>query len=89
MSLNNNLVNKSQNLVVILAGDFNSNAYDNGRFAQFQKILGFPRDLHKEYHKTNEEYTFRDRGRRYDYILSYDRIDDIELKKCGCEVNKC
>jgi endonuclease/exonuclease/phosphatase family metal-dependent hydrolase len=78
--IDNNLVNNPKNLVVILAGDFNSNAYDNDRFAQFQKILGYPRDLHKEYHKTNEEYTFRGRGRRYDYVLTYDRIDNIELK---------
>ena len=59
----------------------NSNAYDNNRFTQFQKILGYPRDLHKDYHKTNEEYTFRDRARRYDYVLSYDKIDNIELQK--------
>ena len=77
----NKLVNNSQNLVVILAGDFNSNAYDNDRFLKFQKILGYPRDLHKDFHKTNEEYTFRGRGRRYDYVLSYDKIDDFELKK--------
>ena len=79
--IDNNLVNNPQNLVVILAGDFNSNAYDNNRFTQFQKILGYPRDLHKDYHKTNKEYTFRDRARRYDYVLSYDKIDNIELKK--------
>ncbi len=77
----NKLVNNSQNLIVILAGDFNSNAYDYDRFVQFQKILGFPRDLHKDFHQTNEEYTFRDRGRRYDYILSYDKIDNIELNR--------
>ena len=78
--IDNNIVKSAENLVVVLAGDFNSNAYDNDRFIKFQKILGYPRDLHKEFHKTNEEYTFRGRGRRYDYILAYDRIDDLELK---------
>ena len=79
--INNNMMKSPENLIVILAGDFNSNAYDNDRFVQFQKILGYPRDLHKEFHKTNEEYTFRGRGRRYDYVLSYDKIDNLELKK--------
>lgn len=80
-----NLVNNPQNLVVILAGDFNSNAYDIDRFVQFQKVLGNPRDLHKDYHKTNEEYSFRGRGRRYDYILNYDKIDDNDLKKVSAK----
>lgn len=78
---NSNLVINTQNLVVILAGDFNSNAYDLNRFVQFEKLLGFPRDLHKDFHGDNQEYTFRNRARRYDYILSYDKIDDIELKE--------
>lgn len=71
----------SKNLTVLLAGDFNSNAYDNGRFSQFQKILGYPRDLHKDFHGGYEEYTFRNRARRYDYILSYDKLESNELRK--------
>lgn len=75
------LVLNPQNLVVVLAGDFNSNAYDDNRFTRFQKILGYPRDLHKDYHGDTREYTFRNRARRYDYILSYDSIDEADFKK--------
>jgi endonuclease/exonuclease/phosphatase family metal-dependent hydrolase len=71
----------SKDLIVLLAGDFNSNAYDNNRFNQFRRLLGYPRDLHKEFHRNNEEYTFRDRERRYDYIMSYDTVGDFDLKK--------
>lgn len=74
-------VNYSKNLIVLLAGDFNSNAYDRNRFIQFQNLLGYPRDLHKEFHGNYEEYTFRNRARRYDYIMSYDTIADMALKK--------
>lgn len=76
-----NLIINPSNMIVLLAGDFNSNAYDNNRFSRFKKLLGYPRDLHKDFHGNNEEYTFRDRARRYDYILAYDKIDDIDLKK--------
>ena len=79
------LVSNSQNLTVILAGDFNSNAYSIDRFTRLQMLLGSPRDLHKEYHGAKEEYTFgfRDRkpSRRFDYIFAYDKIGNIPLKK--------
>jgi len=75
-----NLIDNPRNLAVILAGDFNSNAYDNNRFSQFRKLLGYPRDLHKDFHEEHEEYTFRNRARRYDYILSYDKMGDTDLK---------
>lgn len=79
--IDNKLVKDVQNLVVLLAGDFNSNAYDNNRFARFQKLLGYPRDLHKDFHGDFEEYTFRNRTRRYDYVLAYDKIDDTVLRR--------
>lgn len=84
-TIGSGLINNSKNLAVILAGDFNSNAYSINRFARLQMLLGSPRDLHKEYHGTKEEYTFafRDRkpSRRFDYIFAYDKIVDIQLKK--------
>lgn len=74
-----------KNLAVLLAGDFNSNAYSVERFNSMRQILGNPRDLHKEYHGTNEQYTFVFRqgrpSRRFDYIFAYDKISDIELKQ--------
>jgi len=72
------LVNSSENLIVVLAGDFNSNAYSQGSFSAMQKILGYPRDLHMEYNGNKQEYTWRfrsnSRPRRFDYILAYDSI---------------
>ncbi len=78
-AVNSKAVKHPEDLIVLLAGDFNSNAYDINRFNQFQKLLGYPRDLHKEFHGSHEEYTFRGRSRRYDYILSYDKINDTDL----------
>lgn len=70
-----------ENLTVVLAGDFNSNAYDINRFNSFLKALNYPKDLHKEFHGSYEEYSFRNRKRRYDYILAYDKIGRYELNK--------
>jgi len=75
------IIPSSKNLSVVLAGDFNSNAYSIDRFNSFMKALNYPRDLHKEFHGVNEEYTFRNRNRRYDYILAYDKIGEFELRK--------
>jgi endonuclease/exonuclease/phosphatase family metal-dependent hydrolase len=75
------VVKNPENLTVILAGDFNSNAYSNDRFNSFIKALNFPKDLHKEFHGIYEEYSFRNRKRRYDYVLGYERIGNFELNK--------
>ncbi len=76
---------QSENLVVILAGDFNSNAYSYDRFLRLKKLLGNPRDLHMEHNGNNKEYTFRFRSRkpsrRFDYIFAYDQIDENILRK--------
>lgn len=76
---------KPDNLAVLLAGDLNSNAYSVERFNTMRQILGNPRDLHKEYHGTKEEYTFVFRqgrpSRRFDYIFAYDEVDKIKLNK--------
>ena len=72
------LVNSSENLIVILAGDFNSNAYSPESFNTMLNILGNPRDLHMEFNGNKQEYTWRFNSssspRRFDYILAYDKI---------------
>lgn len=75
----------SKSLAVLLAGDFNSDAYNQERFNLFINHLGSPRDLHKEFHGSNQEYTFafrsRRASRRFDYILAYDKLENLNLKK--------
>lgn len=87
--LQSGMVTAPENLIVLLAGDFNSNAYDKQRFASMQNILGYPRDLHMEYHGEKEEYTFRfssrSASRRFDYIMAYDSIGSSKLKKISVE----
>ncbi len=79
------IVSSSKNLIVLLAGDFNSNAYSYDRFKSLQNLLGNPRDLHMEFHGSNKEYTFRFRSgnpsRRFDYIFAYDNIIDNKMKR--------
>ena len=75
------IIKSPENLSVILAGDFNSDAYSTDRFRSFLEALKHPRDLHKEFHGNYEEYTFRNRGRRYDYILAYDEIGNHKMNK--------
>jgi endonuclease/exonuclease/phosphatase family metal-dependent hydrolase len=80
-----NIVNKPENLVVLLTGDFNIDAYDENKFSNLQKHLGYPRDLHKEVNPDKEEYSmfFKLFGftRRFDYIFAYDKIGPVELRK--------
>ncbi len=79
------IVSSSKNLIVLLAGDYNSNAYSYDRFKSLQNLLGDPRDLHMEFHGSNKEYTFRFRSgnpsRRFDYIFAYDNIIDNKMKR--------
>jgi len=78
-------VHSSENLIVLLAGDFNSNAYSENRYKKLRELFGNPRDLHMEFHGNNKEYTFRFRSRnpsrRFDYIFAYDNIGGNKLKK--------
>lgn len=87
--LKSETVKSSKELIVLLAGDFNSNAYDGERFRIMQNILGYPRDLHKEFHGEKEEYTFRfntrNASRRFDYILAYDSIGQTTFKKVNVQ----
>ena len=77
----------SENLVVILAGDFNSDAYDQLRLTSMMSRLDNPRDLYKEFNGNLQEATWRfqssRRGRRFDYILAYDNVGTNELKRIG------
>ena len=74
----------SSDLIVLLAGDFNSNAYSNDRFVRLLNLLGNPRDLHMEFHNGKVEYTFRfgsrKPSRRFDYIFAYNQVGNIKLK---------
>jgi len=78
-------VNSSHNLIVILAGDFNSNAYSPESFQSMINILGNPRDLHMEFNGNKKEFTWRFRStrspRRFDYILAYDRLNMNTFRK--------
>jgi endonuclease/exonuclease/phosphatase family metal-dependent hydrolase len=80
-------VNSSENLIVILAGDFNNNAYSPESFRSMQNILGNPRDLHMEFNGNKQEYTWRFQSnrspRRFDYILAYDSLDPNTFRKVG------
>lgn len=83
------LVKSAEDLIVILAGDFNSDAYNQDRFARMQNILGFTRDLHKDFHGEKQEHTFRfgssSASRRFDYILAYDKIREKEFRKVSVQ----
>lgn len=81
--LESDLISDPENLIVILAGDFNNNAYHNGNNRMIE-LLGNPRDLHKDINGYKQEYTFQFRNRapsrRFDYILAYDMIGNVKLK---------
>jgi endonuclease/exonuclease/phosphatase family metal-dependent hydrolase len=78
-------VKKSDNLVVMLAGDFNSDAYNPEKFEMMQTYLGNPRDIHSELNIDKRDYTFKlrflNRFLRFDYIFAYDNLGNIPLRK--------
>ena len=82
--LRNQLVNKPENLVVILTGDFNADAYNGSHVEMLDKYLGHPRDLHKELHEDSQEFTmkipFINRAIRFDYIFAYDSVGSLNLR---------
>ena len=87
--LKSGTVASSENLIVLLAGDFNSNAYSEERFGRMQNLLGYPRDLHKEFHGNKQEHTFRfnteNPVRRFDYIMAYDSIGQWSFNKVNVQ----
>jgi hypothetical protein len=52
-----------------------------------QNLLGYPRDLHKEFHGDKQEHTFRfgsnNASRRFDYIFAYDSLSQPGFRKVG------
>lgn len=84
-TINSKFVPTTENLIVILAGDFNSNAYSDNSFNNLRKQLGYPRDLHKEFNGNKKEYTFafrsRKPSRRFDYIFAYDNLNGFNFRK--------
>lgn len=87
--LKSGIVKSSEDMIVLLAGDFNSDAYNEERFARLQNLLDYPRDLHKEFHGQNKEHTFRfgssNASRRFDYIMTYDSITTKPFKNVEVE----
>ncbi|MEN8194181.1 MAG: hypothetical protein ABFS12_15260 [Bacteroidota bacterium] len=82
--LKNNLINDPKDLIVILTGDFNYDAYDESDVETIQKYLGAPRDLYGEFNTDLKEYSIINNMfriyKRFDYIFAYDRIGQIPLK---------
>lgn len=87
--LREKLIEDPKNLIVLLTGDFNSDAYNNERMELLNRFLGNPRDLHKEFNKEKKEYTMffnmMNFKARFDYIFAYDSLGSIPFKKI--EVN--
>jgi len=83
--LETGLIDSSENLIVLLTGDFNSDGYDEGDLEILTSLLGYPRDLHSEFNPSNNEYTMRfsalNMYKRFDYIFAYDQIGSVPLKK--------
>jgi len=83
------LIKSPGELSVLLAGDFNSDAYNQKDLQILSKELGFPRDLHREYNPDAEEYTIIFRTfnffKRFDYIWAYNQIGSFPLKKIRLE----
>lgn len=80
-----NLVSSPKNLIVILTGDFNINAYSRNKYNYLLRMLGNPRDLHAEVHKNKEQYSMYippiGKAMRFDYVFSYDRLLNYSLKR--------
>ncbi|NNG27486.1 MAG: hypothetical protein HKM87_08165 [Ignavibacteriaceae bacterium] len=80
-----NIVNSPTNLIVLLTGDFNYNAYDENDIEILKKFLGNPRDLHQEFNGEVHEYTkileWIGLYGRFDYIFAYDRIGSVPMRK--------
>ena len=81
----NKIVNNPTNLIVILTGDFNYNAYDEKDIEIVKHFLGNPRDLHQEFNGDVHEYTkileWIGLYGRFDYIFAYDRIGSVPMRK--------
>ena len=83
--LESGMVKSSGDLSVLLAGDFNTDAYDDKDINILSSELGFPRDLHSERNPLQKEYTLIFKTfnfyKRFDYIWAYDSLGNIPLNK--------
>lgn len=83
--LKNEVVKDPGKLVVLLAGDFNVNAYTNGDLNMMLKFLGNPRELHTDFRPEQPEFTmslpFMNFQVRFDFIFAYDKVGPVELNK--------
>jgi endonuclease/exonuclease/phosphatase family metal-dependent hydrolase len=83
--MKNYIVDSSTNLIVILTGDLNYNAYNESDIEILKKYLGNPRDLHQEFNRNVQEYTkileWIGLYGRFDYIFAYDSIASMPLRR--------
>lgn len=83
------LISDPQNCIILLTGDFNTDAYEPEAFSDLLNFLGNPRDLHKEFHREEKEYSIIFKGfnarKRFDYIFAYDRIVGLDFKKVNVQ----
>ena len=83
--LKNGVVKSPNNLIVLLTGDLNFDAYDDDNVKMIQENLGNPRDLYNEFNPDLKEYTLIIKlfnlYKRFDYIFAYDKVGQIPLKK--------
>ncbi|NOX66737.1 MAG: hypothetical protein GXO85_13345 [Chlorobi bacterium] len=85
--LRNKIVKFPENLIVLLTGDLNYDAYSESDFKILRENLGNPRDLYKEINDDLKEYSliikYLNLYKRVDYIFAYDNIGPIKLRKIG------
>lgn len=85
--LKNDIITYPKNLIVLLTGDFNLDAYSKNDTERIHKYLGQPRDLYQEFNSEIQEYTLIKKliglYRRVDYVFAYDYIGKIPLRKIG------
>jgi endonuclease/exonuclease/phosphatase family metal-dependent hydrolase len=83
--LRSGTIESPENLIVLLAGDFNMDAYDEENFAVLMEELGSPRDLHREQNPLKKEYTMTikmfNMYKRFDYIWAFDNLETVPLRK--------
>jgi endonuclease/exonuclease/phosphatase family metal-dependent hydrolase len=79
------LVRSPEDMIVLLTGDFNSDAYDEDDLDNLTTFLGGPRDLHGEYNPGAVEYTMMFKWfnlyKRFDYIFAYDEVMQMPMKQ--------
>ncbi len=78
-------MDSSTNLIVILTGDLNYNAYSKEDIKTLEEFLGNPRDLHQEFNGEVQEYTkileWIGLYGRFDYIFAYDSIGSLPVRR--------